>query len=555
VAGPDVDALVGTGHAALEAGDWSAAREAFAEALRESETAGASFGLAAALWWLGESQASVDASTRAYALFRRAGDVEGAVRSATWLCVTYKSNFGNHAAANGWIERADRLLRPIDIGPLHGWAAVARAYQMADLEAAASLTENALAIARRCDEIDLELVALSQLGRIRVGMGDSAPGFAMIDEAMAAALGGERSSLDTVVYTCCDMLNACEVATDLERAAQWCQVADGFIEQYGCPFLYAECRTLYGGVLVASGRWADADRELAAALHMTAGACPALHSKALIRLAGLRIRQGRLEEAHDLLLDLDQHVAADAEAALARAALLLARGDAIGAGRVLAAGGDDLSRTRATAAIAYELLVDAHLSVAELDAATAAVERLAKLATGLGDDRARATAAAARGRLEFAAGDADAAAASFEAALHTWSSLGLPYETARCALELSQAMAPRDPIAAAEHAQRALVSFDRLGASIDSDRASAFLRSLGITARVGPKRVGVLTVREQEVLRLLGLGLSNPELAERLHVSRKTASHHVSSILTKLGLRNRSEAAAYAVRNATVAQQ
>ena len=76
-----------------------------------------------------------------------------------------------------------------------------------------------------------------------------------------------------------------------------------------------------------------------------------------------------------------------------------------------------------------------------------------------------------------------------------------------------------------------------------------FLRTLGITSRVGPKGVGVLTVREQEVLRLLGLGLSNPELAERLHVSRKTASHHVSSILTKLGLRNRAEAAAYSVRN------
>ncbi len=328
--------LEAAGFAALETGRWVEAKEAFDAALGEAETAGAAFGLAAAQWWLGESQASVDSSTRAYALFRRAGDIEGAVRSATWLGITYKSNFGNFAAANGWLGRAERLLQPVEVGPLHAWAWIARAYQMPDLVTATELTERALVVGREFDDVDLELVALSQLGRIRVAMGDSAQGFAMIDEAMAAALGGERSNLDTVVYTCCDMLNACEVATDLERAAQWCQVADGFIEQYGCPFLYAECRTLYGGVLVASGRWEEADRELAAALHITAGTCPALHSKALTRLAGLRIRQGRLEEAHQLLADLDARVDVDAEAALTRAALLLARGDAAGAQRVLA---------------------------------------------------------------------------------------------------------------------------------------------------------------------------------------------------------------------------
>lgn len=96
---------------------------------------------------------------------------------------------------------------------------------------------------------------------------------------------------------------------------------------------------------------------------------------------------------------------------------------------------------------------------------------------------------------------------------------------------------------AVAEAQGAFSTFERPGAVADTDAAARLIRTLGGAARTGPKDIGLLTKREREVLRLVGAGLSNPEIAERLFLSRKTVSHHVSHILTKLGLRNRSEAA------------
>ena len=71
----------------------------------------------------------------------------------------------------------------------------------------------------------------------------------------------------------------------------------------------------------------------------------------------------------------------------------------------------------------------------------------------------------------------------------------------------------------------------------------------GKAARSGPRGIGLLTKRELEVLELLGEGMSNQEMADRFVLTRKTVENHVASVLAKLGLRGRAEAAGYAARH------
>jgi DNA-binding NarL/FixJ family response regulator len=80
-----------------------------------------------------------------------------------------------------------------------------------------------------------------------------------------------------------------------------------------------------------------------------------------------------------------------------------------------------------------------------------------------------------------------------------------------------------------------------LAAAVSRQLAQAF-------SATGHAALGTLTAREHEVLELLAAGLSNREIATRLVISERTARTHVSSILDKLALRSRTQAALYAIQ-------
>jgi DNA-binding CsgD family transcriptional regulator len=128
-------------------------------------------------------------------------------------------------------------------------------------------------------------------------------------------------------------------------------------------------------------------------------------------------------------------------------------------------------------------------------------------------------------------------------AAKAWQELGCPYQEA---LALS---------GGDEKAQRAaLMIFDRLGAAPAAARLRRLMRIAGVRAVPRGPIAGTransagLTRRQAQVLALLGDGLSNPEIADRLCISAKTAEHHVSAIISRLEAGTRRQAVAAAHR-------
>jgi DNA-binding CsgD family transcriptional regulator len=508
-------------------------------ALLASEPSGeAFFGAGIALWWLGETEQALRSWEQAYVAYRRQSDHSQAVLAAFYLCLGFRMSLGNDAAANGWLERAAGLVDEFELIPLAGWVQLARAFtanDSGDPHGAATLARQAVDCARTAADADLLLCATAELGAALVTIGEIDDGGSLLDQAMAGALAGEGGDLDTVVLVSCRTITACSRVPDIKRAMQWIRAADDFHRRFGSTHLYTTCRTSHGAVLFAAGDWQGAEAELVLALRTGGAADAVLLAEAASKLSELRLAQGRTEEAEELLRGLDDHPRTTA----ARARLHLAAGRSAVAAALVRRRLSDLDERDVERAVLVDLLAETGIENSSVE-----------VASHVGGDRgciATAYLRRATGRCQSAEGMS--AVNDLEVALSLFGKAGLTYECGRTRVLLAQVMAADDGETAISEARAALTVFDRLGASRDADEAAALLRRLGAkVARAGPRGFGTLTKREREVLGLLGEGLSNPAIAERLFLSRRTVEHHVANVLSKLGLSGRAEAAAYAVR-------
>jgi ATP/maltotriose-dependent transcriptional regulator MalT len=294
---------------------------------------------------------------------------------------------------------------------------------------------------------------------------------------------------------------------------------------------------MYAGVLLARGAWEEAESSLQDATGRLRRSRPAIAADGLVRLADLRRRQGRLDEAAALYAELEGdpfRAQGEPLATLGRGELALARGDATGAvddaERYLRMLEDD---ERARRAGGLELLARAHAAVGAPAAARAAATTLAEIADRLGTTAVRGSASLADGAASTASGELERARTALEDAVDRFNRAGAPYDVA-----IARAM-----LALALHASG---RFDR---AAEQDRAAtATLTALGAArppwiphadAEPAVDDPAGLSVREREILRLVASGLSNEDIASRLVLSIRTVERHVSNIYAKLGAAGR----------------
>jgi ATP/maltotriose-dependent transcriptional regulator MalT len=525
------------GREALKRCEWEAARDLFLEAAKTCDAPAVLEHLGWAYYWLDDAEHLFDVRERAYRAYYERGDRRAAARVAMWLACDYAEFRGDRAVANGLLERAKEWLDGFEPSPEHAWLIALTAHEVLlgdkDPARAVAAATKGIQIAQIADAAEVAVVLEALVGLANVTQGRIEEGMRRLDAAAVAALGGAIDDRPAIGTVCCYIIHACERAQDYDRGVQWCERLKDLTTRWGYRPMLGSCRMQYAGVLICRGEWQAAEAELTAGSELLARVRPAMSRNALPRLAELRRRQGRWEEATELFRRIDHTPLGQ----LGLAELSYDQGDAATAADLAErylhrfAVDDRLER-----APALELLARSRIALDDETGGAAALAELEQIACEVATPALKASARHAAGVLRFARGDFDEARRSFEDAVDLYARSGSPFETGRARLELARTFdALGRPAPARAEALIARQSLADLGATRLVERIDTFVA--GLTREQKPAanddRGAPLSSREVEVLRLVAQGFNDRDIASRLFLSPHTVHRHISNILLK----------------------
>ncbi|MDF2573903.1 MAG: LuxR family transcriptional regulator [Agromyces sp.] len=532
--GPELDFGIETARRAYARGEWAVAASGFERAREQSALAPddlARWGRSA--WWLGRATESIARAEEAFAGFRDAGRTDEAAETALRISLLRLTG-GDVTIGTAWMRRAQALLRDLPDGVLHAYLAYleASAGLMSD-DAVPWPAENVARLrdlAQRLPEPAVAALSLVVSGMADLRTGQTARGFAQLDEAMLGVLADDLDP-EWGGDIFCTTIHACHELADYRRMSDWTQATEEWCRRFGSDAIYAGvCRVHRLELRSAAGDWDSVEEALSSVCGTLSRANPWVAGEGWYQLGELRRQRG--------------------DAAGAREAYALARESGIDPvpGEVLLAlqaGEPDRAWSLITAALdgrdrlgrarLLRAAVEVALATERWDAAVALRDELRTIADEYDSPGFRAWADHADGMLALADGEVPAAVAALHSAVAYFRRHRLKCEQARVLAWLAAAYERGGDAGQAAHLRaEASAIFEGLGARADLE-----------VVRRTVQEAGPLTPREREIVEQVARGASNREIADRLFISEKTVGRHLANVYLKLGVGSRTAAAAW----------
>jgi DNA-binding CsgD family transcriptional regulator/tetratricopeptide (TPR) repeat protein len=537
--------LLAQGREAFAQKQWTRAFAHLAEADREQRLGPEDLQrLAIAAYLIGRNADSTGIWTRAHQAHLTLGNLQQAARCAFWLGFALM-NQGERARAAGWIKRAGRLLDDRQDCVEQGYLLLASALQRilgGEATAAYEMFNQAAEIGDRFADPDLIALARHSRGRVLIRMGEVRRGIRLLDEAMVAVEVDEVSPM-VVGDVYCSVIEGCLEILDLRRAREWTAALTRWCDSQPDLVPYSgQCLVRRAEILQLHGAWSEASEAAQRAcerlLEPPQPACGA----AFYRCGELHRLRGDFTEAEEAFRKASRH---GMKPQPGLALLRLAQGQTEAATAAIRLAVDEAQRPDKRSGLLFAY-VDIMLAAGDIASAHSGAGELAKISETLDAPLLKAFAAHAGGAVRLAEGDGPAALPLLRQAWTIWREIDAPYEAARVRALIGQAYRQLGDRDAAE------MEFDAARWVFEQLEAQPDLARLGNLVQPAGKRLGGLSPREFEVLRLVAAGKSNRTIGNELFISERTVERHVSNIFLKLDVSSRAAATAYAYKHKIV---